>query len=195
MLRNAIIFLLFGLILLIGLALALGFGPFKRDRLGEGAVVSVDQILSFEDCEAAGLPVMESYPRQCRTPDGRLFAEEIVVQPSYDNASADLIIVENPHPGGVTGKEFVIVGQARGNWFFEGSFPIEVIGADGNQIAGSYATAEGDWMTTEFVRFRSETLDLPSAYRGPATLILRKDNPSDLPEHDASVSIPIIVEY
>jgi hypothetical protein len=35
------------------------------------------QINSFEECAAAGYPVMESYPRQCRTPDGRHFVEEI----------------------------------------------------------------------------------------------------------------------
>lgn len=32
---------------------------------------------SFEDCASAGYPVMESYPRQCRTPDGRLFVETV----------------------------------------------------------------------------------------------------------------------
>lgn len=30
-------------------------------------------IASFADCKAAGFPVMESYPEQCRTPDGRTF--------------------------------------------------------------------------------------------------------------------------
>jgi len=34
-------------------------------------------ISSFEECVEAGYPVMESYPRQCRTPDGRTFVEEI----------------------------------------------------------------------------------------------------------------------
>lgn len=34
-------------------------------------------ILTFEDCAAAGYPVMESYPEQCRTPDGRLFVRVI----------------------------------------------------------------------------------------------------------------------
>lgn len=34
-------------------------------------------ISNFEECAAAGNPVMESYPRQCRTEDGRLFVEEI----------------------------------------------------------------------------------------------------------------------
>ena len=34
------------------------------------------QIDSFEEC-AARYPVLESYPRQCNTPDGRHFVEEI----------------------------------------------------------------------------------------------------------------------
>ena len=32
---------------------------------------------SFEECESAGNPVMESYPRQCTTPDGKHFVEQI----------------------------------------------------------------------------------------------------------------------
>lgn len=34
-------------------------------------------INSFEDCIAAGYPAMESYPRQCRTADGKHFVEVI----------------------------------------------------------------------------------------------------------------------
>jgi hypothetical protein len=34
-------------------------------------------IRTFEQCAAAGYPVMESYPEQCRTPDGRLFVRVI----------------------------------------------------------------------------------------------------------------------
>lgn len=34
-------------------------------------------VTTFEECAAAGNPVMESYPRQCRSEDGRLFVEEI----------------------------------------------------------------------------------------------------------------------
>lgn len=30
-------------------------------------------INSFEDCVSAGNPAMESYPPQCRAPDGRTF--------------------------------------------------------------------------------------------------------------------------
>jgi hypothetical protein len=32
---------------------------------------------SFEECVAAGNPVMESYPRQCRTDDGKSFVESV----------------------------------------------------------------------------------------------------------------------
>lgn len=152
-------------------------------------------IMSFEDCEAAGFPIRESHPRQCALPDGRVYAEEIVVNPTYENASADMIEVFSPEPGGVVGKEFLVVGKARGNWYFEGSFPIVVIGQDGNQIGAGIATATDEWMTTDFVEFKTDLIDLPSAYMGPATLILRKDNPSGLPENDASISIPIVVEY
>ncbi len=35
-------------------------------------------IHSFEECVAAGNPVMESYPRQCRTNDGKHFVESIL---------------------------------------------------------------------------------------------------------------------
>ena len=34
------------------------------------------EIKSFDDCVKAGYPVMESFPRQCKTPDGRVFISE-----------------------------------------------------------------------------------------------------------------------
>jgi len=34
-------------------------------------------INNFEDCATAGYPVGESYPRQCKTPDGRTFTEDV----------------------------------------------------------------------------------------------------------------------
>ncbi len=35
------------------------------------------EITSFEECVAAGNPVMESYPRQCKTADGTTFTEQL----------------------------------------------------------------------------------------------------------------------
>lgn len=151
-------------------------------------------VLSFEDCVAAGYPVMESYPRQCRTPDGRTYAEEITPPISYNNATANNIVATTPGPGAVVGKEFSVIGQARGPWFFEASFPIEVLDKDGKQLAIGIAQAQGEWMTENFVPFRAD-IKVPESYIGKATLVMRKDNPSGLLEHDASISYPITIEY
>lgn len=115
-------------------------------------------------------------------------------QITYINATSDLIEVELPFPGAVTGKEFGVLGKARGYWFFEASFPIELLDKDGKLLATGIATAQTDWMTTEFVPFKAE-IKAPIDYIGPATLVLHKDNPSGLPENDASISFPITVEY
>lgn len=157
--------------------------------------VSLENIRSFEDCAAAGYPVMESSPRQCRLPDGRLYAEELPApDPEYRNASANDIRVTNPFPGAVTGKQFTVMGEARGPWFFEASFPVEVLDKDGRVLATGIAQAQGDWMTTEFVKF-SAPISVPQSYIGPATLVLKKDNPSGDAVRDASVRFPFTIEY
>lgn len=43
----------------------------------EGECSDVVLVDSFESCAAAGNPVMESHPRQCRSADGTLFVEEL----------------------------------------------------------------------------------------------------------------------
>ncbi|MBN2101363.1 MAG: hypothetical protein JW716_00660 [Candidatus Aenigmarchaeota archaeon] len=42
---------------------------------------SGDGITNFDECTAAGNPVMEYYPRQCRTSDGITFTEEVIEPP------------------------------------------------------------------------------------------------------------------
>lgn len=113
---------------------------------------------------------------------------------TYVNASADKITIELPFAGAVVGKEFGVIGKARGPWFFEASFPIELRDKDGKVLATTIATAQGEWMTEDFVPFKA-TMKAPISYIGPATLVLKRDNPSGLPEHDASMIVPITVEY
>lgn len=38
---------------------------------------TITDVSSFDECVRAGYPVMESFPRQCKTPDGRNFVEQI----------------------------------------------------------------------------------------------------------------------
>lgn len=97
-----------------------------------------------------------------------------------------------PQPNTTVGQRFEVKGEAPGNWFFEASFPIQIRDKDGNVIARTHASAQGEWMTTEQVKFTS-TINIETAYKGPATLILMRDNPSGLPENDDSTEIPIII--
>lgn len=119
---------------------------------------------------------------------------ENILQITYINADEDKIKVELPTPGAVTGKDFSVIGVARGMWYFEATFPIDVLDKNGNKLVQTYASAEGEWMTENFVPFKSE-IKIPETYIGPATLVLHRSNASGLPEHDASISFPFIIEY
>ncbi|MFH0862100.1 MAG: hypothetical protein V1875_03625 [Candidatus Altiarchaeota archaeon] len=45
---------------------------------------------TFQDCQAAGYPILETYPRQCRTPDNRTFtSDQDVFQTTRDNTCGD----------------------------------------------------------------------------------------------------------
>lgn len=73
MIQNKVLISIIALLGIIVVVMAWQFS------LGE-KIVSIffpKEINSFEDCAAAGYPVMESYPRQCKTPDGRTFVENI----------------------------------------------------------------------------------------------------------------------
>ncbi len=149
---------------------------------------------SYETCVAAGYPVSQAGRKQCKTPDGRTYAQETTPDITYKNSSKDLIQVDLPYPGAVTGKEFVVSGKARGTWYFEASFPVEVLDNNGNVLFQGPAQAQSEWMTENFVPFKV-TVKVPESYIGPATLILHKDNPSGEASRDASISFPITIEY
>ncbi len=110
-----------------------------------------------------------------------------------NNNLYNLIQVTTPQNDEVISSPLLIKGQARGNWFFEASFPVKLVGNQGQELAHGIAQAQSDWMTENFVPFIATlTFTQPTATSG--TLILQKDNPSGLPEHDAQINIPILFE-
>lgn len=113
-------------------------------------------------------------------------------QATYHQTDANMIVVDTPKPGATVGTAFTVSGKARGNWYFEANFPIEVRSATGATLLQLPVQAGGDWMTTEFVPFTVQVI-VPN-YTGAATLILHNDNASGLPENDKSVSIPITIQ-
>lgn len=113
---------------------------------------------------------------------------------TYTNSSSDLIVVDLPYPGAVTGKTFSVMGKARGTWYFEASFPVKVLDKNGQVLWQGPAQAQSEWMTDDFVPFKVD-VTVPTSYIGPATLVLNKDNPSGEPARDASISFPFTIEY
>jgi len=146
-----------------------------------------EQVTNFEECAAAGNPVMESYPRQCRTTDGARFVEDI----GNEITKTDEIRLNNPRPNQTIQSPLIVEGEAKGYWFFEGSFVIFLLNRDGNVIASTDAEAQGEWMTEEFVPFRAVLeFQMPSTKVG--LLLLQKENPSGLPENDDELVIPVV---
>lgn len=106
----------------------------------------------------------------------------------------DLIKIKTPLPNSKIENPLIVEGEARGNWFFEGSFPIMLVNWDGLIIGSGIAQAQGEWMTENFVPFKAEIKFVKPDYKNSGALILKKDNPSGLPKNDDAVEIPIFFE-
>lgn len=107
----------------------------------------------------------------------------------------DIIILNSPQPQTTVTSPLLITGTARGPWFFEASFPVFLLDANGNIIGQGVAQAESDWMTNDFVPFSATiTFTADTQIIGDAgTLVLQKDNPSGLPENDDMLSVPVVI--
>jgi len=101
------------------------------------------------------------------------------------------IIVESPKENSRIQSPVMIRGKARGTWFFEASFPILLQDKERNTIIAGPARAEGEWMTDQYVPFSAEFIFSGTKNGEKGFLVFKKDNPSGLPEHDASTSISI----
>jgi hypothetical protein len=143
-------------------------------------------ITTFDECVAAGNAIMESYPRQCRTADGELFIENI----GNELEKVNLIRVTAPLPNAAITNPVTITGEARGYWFFEASFPIEILDGNGNMLAQTFIMAADEWMTEDFVSF-SKVISFNAPATEVGTIILHRDNPSGLPENDDLLILPV----
>lgn len=115
---------------------------------------------------------------------------------THIDAKADRIVMESPTRDSAITSPVTITGKARGTWFFEASFPVVIVDWDGRIIGQGIAETQSNWMTEEFVPFTATvSFDLPeeAPYRRGA-IILKKDNPSGLPEHDDALEVPVQFE-
>ena len=142
-------------------------------------------VTDFDSCARFGFRVMESYPEQCAA-GGKTYRRDI----GNVMDKIDLILITRPRPGDTVSSPLAVEGEARGMWFFEASFPVFILDANGNELGVVPADAQGEWMTESFVPFRA-VLEFRASPTERGTLLLKKDNPSGLPEHDDELRVPV----
>jgi hypothetical protein len=147
---------------------------------------SREEVNNFEECVAAGYSVMESYPQKCTTSEGETFTEDI----GNLLEKEDVITVSTPKPNTKIESPLLVEGEARGTWFFEANFGVKLVNENGEVIAEAPATAQGEWMTEDFVPYSAE-LEFEAPEDGEGRLILEKANPSGMEENDDQVEFPI----
>ncbi|MES2436641.1 MAG: Gmad2 immunoglobulin-like domain-containing protein [Patescibacteria group bacterium] len=149
-------------------------------------------VANFEECAKAGYPIMESYPSRCSTPDGKTYTQNVSTSTITiaTSTKSSNVRMATPRPEELVKSPLKIAGSARGTWFFEASFPVQLVDANGTLIAQGPATAKGEWMTTDFVPFEA-SLVFTNPTTATGTLILKKDNPSGDLARDEEHRIPI----
>ena len=65
----------------------------------------------------------------------------------------DLIKVTEPLPNQLIASPLAVRGEARGNWYFEATFPIRLLDGNGRELAVGYPEAPSDLVTTHFFPF------------------------------------------
>lgn len=132
----------------------------------------------------------------CTLPD-KSVCEEWSLLRNECTENSNYFLHLNIKPGDKITSPLKITGESGGGWFFEGSFPVDLVDWDGRIIATGIAEAKGDWMTTSFVPFEAElTFAKPANltnqdYAKRGAIIFRKDNPSDKRELDKAYELPI----
>jgi len=122
--------------------------------------------------------------------------KDVLAPTSDQNATttSDMPAVFYPLDGQTVTSPIQISGKVPGNWFFEGSFPIQLLDSNGDVIATTIAKTSSDWATTSIIDF-SATLEYPKATttdRG--IIVLKNDNPSGDPKLDKKEFIRVILK-
>jgi hypothetical protein len=98
-----------------------------------------------------------------------------------------------PIANAVIASPAMISGMVTGGgWFFEASFPVKILDADGTVLGTGQAQAQPaeNWTSTGTVAFIAKIVfKTPHSVTG--TIVLSKDNPSGTPANDESLNIPV----
>jgi len=166
---------------------------------GSGTKPKPQKVTSFETCAAAGYPVMESYPRQCRdSKAGVLYVERtgdvdtaVPTTRSFTSTRGVTIEIDNWTDDIQLASPVTITGKVPGSWTFEASFPVALKDGAGNTLAQAPASLKGDWMTDNLVPFTVTFQFIKPTSTAAGSLVLHKDNPSGIAANDDSLIVPV----
>ena len=108
---------------------------------------------------------------------------------------ADKISILAPAADSIISSPVIVSGRARGTWFFEGDFPVEVYDLNDKLLGQGYASfvpsaEEPEWMTEDFINF-SGSIKFSNTSAVLGYILFKKDNPSDLRELDEEFELPV----
>jgi len=103
------------------------------------------------------------------------------------------ILISSPKTNEKIKSPWKIEGQARGFWYFEAQFPVDLYDAYNNFLGRAILRAKDDWMTENFVPFEGELSFSPPA-TSSGTLKFLSDNPSGLPENQKVFEVQVQFE-
>lgn len=147
---------------------------------------SINQIDDFEGC-AFNYGVVSIHPKTCLTPEGDFF-----VKYSLDDSRVE-IDLDKEWP--INKGKLLVSGKITGQWFFEASFVAKLWDESGRDISQGLAEAKEDWMTSDLIPFEV-VFEIPATWQKErAILVLVKDNPSGLPEHEDALALPIKIRH
>ncbi len=154
-----------------------------------------NKVKAMETCDPLGGDVVKYFGNV--DPESKEALHKVLENISFTSGGepkreiSNLIKVENPMPNAEVQSPLTIRGKARGFWYFEAEAPFKLVDKDYKTLAVGSVTAEGDWMTEDFVPFEAEiSFEAPSDERG--YLVFSRSNASGKPEHDRVYRIPVL---
>jgi len=100
------------------------------------------------------------------------------------------IEIDSPKENQLIQTPLLIKGRARGPWYFEGMFPIDILDGNGNLVKQAIIEAEDDWMTNELVSFETE-VDFKKPDTKTGTIVFHKANLAGIPGAANEVRIQV----
>jgi len=159
-------------------------GMFLKTYKSIGVTKEVDRVLYKDNGKIwelnSGLPTINN------TDERNIHFSSLV---STFEKTKNEINISQPEIGANISSPLVVEGEARGGWFFEAQLPIELLDNEGNLIASTVGTTQDNWQTEDLVPFSGE-LEF-STDKEYGKIIVKKDNPSGLPENADQIEIPV----